>query len=231
MGRTGSGSQSARRWPIRMVPSLAAVALAAGCAIYPHTNAQPVITVVVVPVADRIRHPYVPPPPPPVDPGTLPQTSVLPRSDDPVFQAGVQALWQGIVADAPSAALPFFFPQTAYVQVKAIWNPEQDYQDRLIALFRLDIEAAHADLGADAASARLVGVQVPTGQAEWIEPGEEYNKGSYYRVYGTRLSYEFDGQTHSFGIFSLISWRGEWYVVHLGPSSRWGFQGVVFDPE
>ena len=175
--------------------------------------------------------PTPPPPPPPVDPGTLPQTHVRPGTDDPAFQAGVQALWRAIVADDPSAALAFFFPAAAYVQVKAIWNPLDDYRDRLIALYRLDIEAAHAQLGSDPADAQFVGVQVPEGDAEWIEPGEEYNKGSYYRVYGSRLSYRTGGTTHSFGIFSLISWRGEWYVVHLGPSSRWGFQGVVVDPE
>jgi hypothetical protein len=231
VGATGASPGFARRRAARVAPWAAAAVLAAGCGpIYPHTNAQPLHTAAVVPVTDRIRHPYIPPPPPPVDPGTLPQTSALPRSDDPVFQAGVQALWQGIVTGNASAALPFFFPSAAYVQVKAIWDPEADYQGRLIALYRLDIQAAHEHLGADAASAQLLGVQVPTEQAEWIEPGVEYNKGSYYRVYGTRLAYQVDGQTHSIGIFSLISWRGEWYVVHLGPSTRSGYEGIVYAP-
>jgi hypothetical protein len=74
-------------------------------------------------------------------------------------------------------------------------------------------------------------VAVPKEQAEWIEPGVEYNKGSYYRVYGTRLTYKENGHTASFGIFSLISWRGEWYVVHLGPSTRPAMQGLVYDPQ
>jgi hypothetical protein len=30
------------------------------------------------------------------------------------------------------------------------------------------------------------------------------------------MQYELDGQTGSFPVTSLISWRGEWYVVHLG---------------
>jgi len=50
----------------------------------------------------------------------------------------------------------------------------------------------------------------------WVQPGEESNKGSYWRVYGTTMQYEVDGQTGSFPVTSLISWRGEWYVVHLG---------------
>ena len=34
----------------------------------------------------------------------------------------------------------------------------------------------------------------------------------------------------SFGIASLISWRGVWYVVHLGAISRTSVTGVVDDP-
>ncbi|HEY3871062.1 MAG TPA: hypothetical protein VGM10_22070 [Actinocrinis sp.] len=165
------------------------------------------------------------------DPGLLPQTDALPSSDDPQFQAGVQALWQAIVQNQPSMAHGFFFPLSAYLQVKDISDPTEDYQDRLLTWYDLDIAAAHDMLGADAASATLVGVQVPTDQAVWITPGVEYNKGSYYRVYGTRLTYQEDGQTASFGIFSLISWRGEWYVVHLGPSTRSSNVGIVYDPE
>ena len=49
-----------------------------------------------------------------------------------------------------------------------------------------------------------------------LQPGEEYNKLSYWRVYGTTLYYTEDGQGNSFPVTSLISWRGEWYVMHLG---------------
>lgn len=165
-----------------------------------------------------------------VDPGTLPQTRVLPSPTDPMFQAGVQGLWRAIVSGDPSTALPFFFPESAYLQVKAIGNPSADYQNRLINWYRLDIGAAHTLLGANASSATFVRVTVPTSQAVWIVPGVEYNKGSYYRVYGTRLYYEIGGRTKSIGIFSLISWRGEWYVVHLGPSTRSANKGIVYSP-
>jgi hypothetical protein len=35
-------------------------------------------------------------------------------------------------------------------------------------------------------------------------------------VYGTAVTYVAGGQSRTFEIHSLISWRGEWYVVHLG---------------
>ena len=169
-------------------------------------------------------------PTPAIDPGTLPQTGALPGDRDAQFEAGAADLWQAIVQDKPGLAHPFFFPLSAYQQVKAIWNPAEDYQDRLIAWYDLDIQAAHDHLGSSAAGAHFAGVDVPEQNAEWIEPGVEYNKGSYYRVYGTRLNYQVDGQNASIGVFSLISWRGEWYVVHLGPSTRSAMEGIVYDP-
>ena len=164
-----------------------------------------------------------------VDPGTLPQTNEMPSGQDAQFQTGAQELWQAIVQDKPELARPFFFPLSAYMQVKAIWNPAEDYKDRLITWYDLDIQAAHDHLGADVATAKFTGVTVPEGDAEWIEPGVEYNKGSYYRVYGSRLNYQVNGHDASIGVFSLISWRGEWYVVHLGPSTRSATEGIVYD--
>jgi hypothetical protein len=157
---------------------------------------------------------------PSVDPGTLPQTKVMPTGTDPLFTAGINALWQGIVDDNPQEALPFFFPKSAYLQVKALHNAGADYQNRLIGFYDLDVHAAHQLLGADAKDAKLVGVSVPTRAAQWILPGVEENKLSYYRVYGSRLTYTVNGRTKSFGLFSLISWRGVWYIVHLGPNPR-----------
>ena len=61
----------------------------------------------------------------------------------------------------------------------------------------------------------LVGVDVPDARATWVLPGAEYNKGSYWRVYGTVVHYVVDGRAATFAIQSLISWRGQWYVVHL----------------
>jgi hypothetical protein len=150
-----------------------------------------------------------------VDPGRLPQTTQLPSAGDPSFQARVHDLWQAVVAGRPADALPFFFPVNAYIQVKAISDPVHDYQSRLIANFNQDVEALHASLASSPAPATFVGITVPAA-ARWIVPGVEYNKGSYWRVYGTRVTYTQGGQTRSFPITSMISWRGEWYVVHLG---------------
>ena len=150
------------------------------------------------------------------DPGSLPQTPDKPSGASAKLAEHASALWQAIVSDDPSVAAPAFFPLGAYLQVKAISNPESDYRTRLLAAYAEDIHALHAKLGSRAATAQLTGIEVPDGQAVWVQPGEEYNKGSYWRVYGANLRYTTpDGQGGSFPIASLISWRGQWYVVHL----------------
>jgi hypothetical protein len=160
------------------------------------------------------------------DPGKLPQTPALPSSGTPLFHARMNALWRGIVADSLRAALPAFFPRSAYLQVKQIPNAAADYRDRLLGNFRADLHAAHLLLGGGAASARLVGVRVPREWA-WIPPGYCYNRVGYWHAPGSRLVYRERGRLRSFGVFSLISWRGRWYVVHL---ARWDRPGTVDDP-
>ncbi|HEX4529675.1 MAG TPA: hypothetical protein VIA11_09660 [Acidimicrobiia bacterium] len=150
------------------------------------------------------------------DPGALPQTDERPAASGATFTAGVQGLWQAVQQDRPELAMPFFFPQAAYLQVKAIADPATDYRQRLIANYEQDIHTLHAQLGADAAGAQFDSIDVPDSQAVLVQPGEESNKLSYWRVYGTTLHYTEDGQARSFPVTSLISWRGQWYVVHLG---------------
>ena len=149
-----------------------------------------------------------------VDPGTLPQTMDQPTTTDPQFVAGVQSFWQAIVTDTPATAMPFFFPLTAYQQVKAIANPASDWQQRLVGAYQQDIHTLHASLGTGAATAQLAGIDVPSGD-QWVQPGAEYNKLPYWRIYGTTVRYTDAGRPGSFRIASMISWRGRWYIVHL----------------
>jgi hypothetical protein len=149
------------------------------------------------------------------DPGTLPQTRDHPGTTSAPFTTGVQALWQGIVDDDPATAMPFFFPLGAYLQVKAVRDPTHDWQTRLVAAYTRDIHTLHAQLGAGTKDATLIGLTAPDGAATWVNPGQESNKLGYWRVYGSTLRYSIGGRTLSLAIYSLISWRGEWYVVHV----------------
>lgn len=137
------------------------------------------------------------------------------------------ALWQGVASGHVGPAMAAFFPEAAYLQVKSISNPAADYQDRLVAGYAADLEAAHALLGSDPGAASLVRVQVPDQLAHWVVPGTCDNAVGYYEVPNARVVYQQQGAIRSFGIASLISWRGVWYVVHLG--AVLGDRGGVVD--
>ena len=149
------------------------------------------------------------------DPSALPQTRDRPGSDSAAFNTRVAALWDAIVTDEPDRALPFFFPAAAYDQVKDIPLPSRDWKARLLAAYARDIHALHKRLGINAGRAKLKSFDVPDDRAKWVDPGHEMNKIGYWRVFGTKLRYEDDGKEKAFDVTSLISWRGEWYVVHL----------------
>jgi hypothetical protein len=167
----------------------------------------------------------VPPPP-----AYLHQTQAFPSAHTRVFSAEMTDLWAAVVADRPAYAIDAFFPLTAYQQVKAIFDPTADWHNRLFGDFRLDIAAAHQLLGPGARKARLVRVIVPSTEASWIVPGVCSNGVGYWHVAGARVVYREHGQLLSFGIASLISWRGRWYVVHFGAVLRSATVGVVDQP-
>ena len=166
----------------------------------------------------------------PVDPGAgrLRQTQALPSTHDAAFRAAMADLWLAITKDRPEYARPAFFPEAAYVQVKAIGDPAGDWTNRLWLDFELDVRAAHDTVGGNA---RLVRVDMaPDWEAAWVSPGYCYNAVGYWHINGARLVYDRYGQERSIGIASLISWRGVWYVVHFGAVIRPAV-GIVDDPE
>ncbi len=175
--------------------------------------------------------PTAPSPTTTVDPGSLPQTETFPAASGPTFTARMAALWNGVVAGSVQPALPAFFPESAYVTLKAESDPAADYTDRLLAEYADDLAAAHALLGADPSAAILVGVEVDEAYGHWVPVGRCFNGVGYFEVPNARVVYSENGQTRSFGVASMISWRGQWYVVHLGSVLRSGSAGQVDDPQ
>jgi hypothetical protein len=204
--------------PTRTAPALSAAAAARGAtttttALATTTTAPPTTTTTTT------------------DVGTLPQTAGFPASGTPQFNAETQALWQGVVTGSVTPALPAFFPRSAYVQLKTgLADPAGDWQNRLVADYALDLQAARALLAPDPAQASLVTVSVPEQYGHWIPSGVCDNGVGYFEVANSRVVYQLDGQTRSFGIASMISWRSTWYIVHLGAILRGSASGVVDEP-
>ena len=131
------------------------------------------------------------------------------------------ALFADIRHDDLARARALFFPESAYVAMKTgqIPDPSADYVDRLLAFYQLDL-AAYQRFIFSGATVSLVGVHANASLAAWIAPGVCENSIGYWHVPGVRLVYRRAGVVRSVAIDSLISWRGVWYVVHLGPNPR-----------
>jgi hypothetical protein len=160
--------------------------------------------------------------------GALPQTRAFPSTNSAAFHNAMQDLWLAVTTGNPRLALPAFFPRAAYQKLKAIYDPGTDWDDRLWYDFTLDLGATHRAVKPDA---RLVRVVVAGYDAAWVDPGVCDNSIGYWHVSGARVVYRQHGEERSFGIASLISWRGVWYVVHFGAVLRSAVTGIVDDPE
>ena len=146
----------------------------------------------------------------------LDQTDQRPTLASPSFQKRIAAVARAILSGDVEPALPAFFPLIAYQQVKDVAKPERDYKFRLLANFKRDLLEYHHALGAAAAESKFEGVFVSEKDAKWMAPGSEGNKLGYFRVLRSRLRFTLPtGRSREFELTSLISWRGEWYVVHL----------------
>lgn len=146
----------------------------------------------------------------------LPQTEDRPSTSSPAFERRMQLLFEAIVANDPTIAEPVFFPVVAYEQVKDIKKPAADWKHRLMKAFARDIRRHHEKLGPEPQACRFVGVDVDEKRVKWMERGKEGNKLGYFRVTRSTIRYtDPSGQEKKLGLTSLISWRGEWFVVHL----------------
>lgn len=159
--------------------------------------------------------------------GSLPQTRQFPSTSSKAFRNAMTDVWLAVTTGQPGYARPAFFPEAAYVKVKAVGNPESDWMGRLWHDFELDVAAAHHVVGSRARLLRVA--MAPNSDAGWILPGNCVNKIGYWHINGARLVYDAGGQERSIGIASLISWRGVWYVVHFGGVVRPAV-GLVDDP-
>jgi hypothetical protein len=145
--------------------------------------------------------------------GDQPQTETEPLATSPLFLARMKLLFEAIRDKAPEKAeAAAFFPLGAYRQVKGVKNPERDYRLRLLANYTRDVLAAHRHVPKEA---EFAGVTLGA-KPRWMKPGEEGNKLGYFRVLGSSLDYEHPkGTRHKIPVTSFISWRGEWFLVHL----------------
>ncbi len=150
------------------------------------------------------------------DGALLPQTRELPSGESEFFRQLGPALFSAIIENDPNRVLPYFMPVEVYKQLKDSKNPPRDWRYRLHAQLKRDLERYHRRLGRDRKRASYEGLELKPADAAWLEPGREYNKLPYYRLFGSQLRYrDAKGTLRHLNLSALISWRGEWYIVHL----------------
>ena len=149
--------------------------------------------------------------------GARPQTRAFPGTNSAAFRNAMADLWLAVTTGNPRFGLPAFFPEAAYKQVKASRIPPRTGRT---GSGTTSPSTSARPTAWWARSARLVRVIVPASDAAWVYPGACYNTIGYWHVPGARVVYREHGQERSFGIASLISWRGVWYVVHFGAVLR-----------
>lgn len=137
--------------------------------------------------------------------------------DSPAFKKRLELLWKAIVSNDASIAADVFFPVVAYEKVKDIQKPKADWKHRLMKNFERDVREYHKKLGPAPESLVLSGIDLDESRVKWMDRGKEGNKVGYWRVTRSKLRYA-DGKggaDKTLELTSLISWRGEWFVVHL----------------
>ncbi len=162
-------------------------------------------------------------------PENLPQTNVEPSFAAPLTHQ-MQTLFRAIRHDSTTLATTVFFPESAYLRMKTgvIRAPAGDYVTRLEYFYFLDLAAYRRRLVAGATST-LVRVEANARLARWITPGACENRIGYWHLPRVRLVVRRNHVIVSVAVASLISWRGLWYVVHLGPNPRRFNVGTVDD--
>jgi hypothetical protein len=151
-----------------------------------------------------------------VDGKLLPQNEDRPAVAEPLFEHRMALLFRAIVENDPEIARSFFFPLAAYEKVKAIADPNRDWNRRLWKLFVRDIHDYHRELGDDPAKAKLERFELRERDVQWVKPHREGNALGYWRVRRSKLYVTTGaGQSKRLDLTAMISWRGHWHVVHL----------------
>jgi hypothetical protein len=159
---------------------------------------------------------------------SLPQTLTEPSLGAPLTTLA-DSLFADIATNNVAGAERLFLPLPIFLRIKQEPNPSGDWRARLLRWFTNDLVVYHHFLFAQG-TPRLLRVTTSSRDASVIQPGWCYNKAPYWHLRGVRFVFESGGVIHSVAICSLVSWRGQWYVVHLGPDTRSSDAGALYAP-
>jgi len=128
---------------------------------------------------------------------------------DAMAQRLLTALEKGSFADVKD----LFFPEPAFLQLKAIAKPA-DYYSQLVKWYEQDFareQVRFKDRGP------LLFKAMKGGSCKWKAAATEANKIPYWSCYRRKIELTAAGQTETLEVRALINWGRKWYITHLGP--------------
>ncbi|HET9238358.1 MAG TPA: hypothetical protein VFO10_13945 [Oligoflexus sp.] len=131
------------------------------------------------------------------------------ESFDSKAQRLLTALEKGAFADVKD----FFFPEAAFLQLKAIARPA-DYYSQLVKWYEQDFTREQARFKG---RGPLVFKAIKGGSCKWKAPQTEANRIPYWSCYRRKIELTAAGQNESIEVRALINWGPQWYITHLGP--------------
>jgi hypothetical protein len=131
------------------------------------------------------------------------------ESFDPGAQRLLTALEKGTFADVKD----LFFPEAAFLQLKAIAKPA-DYYSQLVKWYEQDFTREQARFKG---RGPLVFKAIKGGSCKWKAPQTEANRIPYWSCYKRKIELTAAGQNEVVEVRALINWGRQWYITHLGP--------------
>lgn len=131
------------------------------------------------------------------------------ESFDPKAQRLLTALEKGAFADVKD----LFFPEAAFLQLKAIAKPA-DYYSQLVKWYEQDFTREQARFKG---RGPLIFKAIKGGSCKWKAPQTEANRIPYWSCYRRKIELTAAGQSESIEVRALINWGPQWYITHLGP--------------
>jgi hypothetical protein len=131
------------------------------------------------------------------------------ESFDPEAQRLLTALGKGAFADVKD----LFFPEAAFLQLKAIAKPA-DYYSQLVKWYEQDFTREQARFKG---RGPLVFKAIKGGSCKWKAPQTEANRIPYWSCYKRKIELTAAGKSEIIEVRALINWGRQWYITHLGP--------------
>ena len=149
---------------------------------------------------------------------TLPlvQTLTKPPLHDPALDQRMAHLFYGLRDYNNTEADLAFLPMRYYVVLKQGGGNEADWKNRLIGHYHAQLAQLRAQFRGVLPGSTYNGYLIKSATAHTVPVGAEENKAPYWQVYMTTMAFkDKNGNSHTFIINTMISFRGAWYVVHV----------------